>query len=167
MKRILAGALGGAAVAVAIFGAGPANADNEYAGQTYEKAEAQVSQYGGTAVIASRVGDYLPTAECLVTRSRAGNSLDSSGNSRGNQVYLYLNCNDVTAQAGHPGNSIASVEGKKAKALRDWGSNISSDFAKASAAGQESWCEKNTGNCKYACEQSGTCSAEVLEYLGL
>lgn len=166
MKKILAGVLGGAAVAAAIFGAGPANADNEYAGMTYAKAEETIQSYGATAVIASRVGDYLPTEECLVTRSRRANFLDSSGNS-GSKIHLYLNCND-TKTAGHPGYSVATPEGKKAQALRETATSISKDYAAATADGKEPFCaDKYYEWCQRQCEAAGSCSAEVLEYLGL
>lgn len=168
MKRILAGALGGVAVAMAIFGAGPANADNEYAGQTYGKAAASISGYGGTAVIASRVGDYLPTEECIVTRSRSAKFLDSSGNA-GSKVHLYLNCND-TQTAGHPGYSAATPTGKKALEAKQQSLSLSDDYAKAVAAGSTPACLKNDDNANYCtklCTASKACSAELSEALGL
>jgi hypothetical protein len=162
VKKILAGALGGAAVAVAIFGAGPANADNEWAGRTYEQV---ASALGQAPVIASRVGDYLPTPQCVVTRSRTANFLDSSGNKSG-KVHVYLNCGD-TMTAGHSGYSVMTPEGKKAQQTRETAADISNDYAKATAAGQQSWCEKNADSCANFCQKSGLCSAEVSEFLGL
>lgn len=166
MKRILAGAVGGAAVLAAVFGAGSANADNEYAGQTYEKAAASISQWG-KAVIASRVGDYLPTDQCIVTRSRSGNFLDSSGNGRGGEVLLYLNCNDVSAQGGHSGNSVTTPTGKRDQEQRQSANELSEDYAAATAAGEQPWCEKNADQCYNFCEKTGYCSAELNEFLGL
>ena len=166
MKKILAGALGGAAVAVAVFGAGPASAVNEYVGQTYEKAAASISNGGGTPVIASRVGDYLPTEQCIVTGSRRGNFLDASGNSRGGQVLLSLNCND-TMTAGHPGYSVMSPQGAKAQQLKELGTTISSDYAKRTAAGKDPYCAEHYEWCQKQCTAAGNCSAEVMEYLGL
>ncbi len=166
MKKFLAGAVGGAGLVAAIFGAGIASADNEYAGLTYEKAAESISNSGGTAVIASRVGDYLPTNQCLVTGSRTPNFLDSSGNTRGGQVLLYLNCND-TNTAGRPGYSVMTPQGKKAQQTRETAASIDEDFAQATAAGEKSWCEQNSDQCANFCEQSGLCSAEVNEFLGL
>lgn len=166
MNRILASAAVGAAVAGAIFGAMPAHADNEYAGLTYEKAAESISGSGGTAVVASRVGDYLPTEQCLVTGSRAGNFLDSSGNNSGGKVLLYLNCND-TKTAGHPGYSVMTPEGKKYQQTRQTADSINEDYAQASAAGQESWCEKNADSCANFCQKAELCSAEVMQALGL
>lgn len=166
VKKILASAVGSAAVAAAIFGAGTAHAVNEYAGLTYEQAAGSISSSGGTAVVYSRVGDYLPTEQCLVTGSRSGLSLDSSGNSRGNQVLLYLNCND-TKTAGHPGYSVMTPEGKKAQQTRQTAASINENFAEATAAGAESWCEKNSSQCANFCQSAGLCSAEVNEFLGI
>jgi hypothetical protein len=166
VRKILAGAVGGAAVVAAILGAGTAHADNEYAGLTYEKAAASIGNWGGTVVIASRVGDYLPTAECLVTGSRSGNYLDSSGNGRGSQVLLHLNCND-TKTAGHPGYSVMTPQGKQAQQTRQTAESINENYAQATAAGEKSWCEENASQCAQFCEQAGLCSAEVNELLGL
>ena len=166
MKKILASAIGGVAVAAAVLGAGPANADNEYVGMTYGKAAESISGWGGTATIASRVGDYLPTEECLVTGSRSGNFADSSGNLRGGQVLLHLNCND-TKTDGHSGYSVMTPQGKKAQQTRQTANSINEDFAAATAAGEESWCTKNADSCARFCENSGLCSAEVTEALGL
>jgi hypothetical protein len=156
------GVLGSAAVAVVLFGSGSASAVDEYKGLTYE----QAAEYtGGSIKIASRVGQYLPTAQCIVTGNRVANSLDSSGNNRGYTVLVDLNCND-TMTAGHPGYSVMSPQGKEAKALKDTGTDISNNYAQSVEAGQPSWCEENGDKCWDYCERSGTCSDEVLEFLG-
>jgi hypothetical protein len=155
------GILGSAAVAVVLFGSGSASAINEYAGLTYE----QAASSGATLKIASRVGQYLPTAQCIVTGSRPANSLDSSGNNRGYTVLVDLNCNDPMT-AGHGGYSVMSPQGKEAKALKDTGTDISNNYAQSVEAGQPSWCEENGDKCLDYCERSGTCSDEVLEFLG-
>jgi len=116
VKKSLArgvGVLGSAAALVAVFGSGSAAAVNEYAGQTYEDAASSISDWG-TPVIASRVGSYLPTEQCMVTGSRDPSFLDSSGNHRWGTVLLDLNCNDSVASAGKPGYSAASPEGRTA-----------------------------------------------------
>lgn len=167
MKKTLArgvGVLGGVAAAVAFVGVGSASAVNEYAGLTYDQAAESISGWG-TPVIATRVGEYLSTGDCIVTGSRMASFLDSSGNNRGGTVLLDLNCND-TMTAGHPGYSVMSPKGKEAKALKDTGTDISNNYAQSVEAGQPSWCEENGEKCWDYCQQSGTCSDEVLEFLG-
>jgi hypothetical protein len=111
-------ALIGAALAVGLVEAAPATAINEYEGLTYAQA---VGRLGAQAKIASKVGSFLPTSQCVVTGSRSSSSLNSSGQSRGNTVLLDLNCNYAFSLPGVPGNSKASPEGKEAyeKALAE------------------------------------------------
>lgn len=119
MKKQLAigiGAVGAAAASFAVFGSGVASATNEYAGMTYADAAQAISDGGESATIATRVGTFLPTDQCMVTGSRSANFLDSSGVSPGGRVLLYLNCNSTFAAAGVPGNSVASPEGRSARA---------------------------------------------------
>ena len=165
MKKSLArgvGVVGSAAVAVVLFGSGSASAVNEYVGLTYE----QAASYGARLVITSRIGQYLPTDECIVTGSRTSSFLDSSGNNRGYTVLLDLNCNDPMT-AGHSGYSVMTPQGKEANNLKRIGTDISENYAQSVEAGQPSWCEKNGEKCWDFCEKSGTCSDEVLEFLGL
>ena len=157
MRKSLASGFGFAAALVVVFGSGTAGAVNEYAGLTYEKAAARA---GGGAIIGTRVGEYLPTAQCIVTGSR---NVQRSG---GRYVLLDLNCNDPMT-AGHAGYSAATPQGKEAQSLRAWGEKISKNFAAATAAGEQTWCEINKEKCASACDRSGTCSAEVLEFLGM
>jgi hypothetical protein len=97
----------------ALFGAGVAAADNEYAGQTYAQAQQAIQQSGGTDTIATVVGDQLPTTQCQVTGSRSASFLNSSGNNPGGRVLLDLNCNEGVASPGNPGNSVASPAGQQ------------------------------------------------------
>lgn len=157
-----AAALGAAIVAATLFGTGSAGANNEYAGLTYEKA---AEYYGANPIIASRVGSYLPTAQCVITGSRSGSYNDSSGNYRGG-LYVDLNCND-TKTAGHPGYSAMTPIGKEAADLRDKASSISTNYAKATEAGVAPACEQYFDNCQQICKLSGTCSSELLNYLGM
>ncbi len=159
MKRFIAGGISGAAALMVTFGTGSANAINEYAGMTYEKAVAQIQSYGGTAVIATREGSYLPTEKCIVSSSR----------SQGGKALLNLDCNDTSALNGHPGNSVVTPEGKKALQIRQTAKSLNEDYAAAAAAGQESYCEKNAENCIGFCEGQGVglCSQELMEALGL
>lgn len=166
MKKSLTSVVAVAAAAGAIFGAAPAWAINEYAGMTYEKAVESIKNGGGTAVISSRVGDYLPTEKCEVSGSRTASFLDTSGSSS-SKVMLDLNCNDPQS-AGHSGFSVMTPEGKKAQQLRDTVTSINKNFEDAKAAGQKSWCEENADRCAAVCKQDGAkCSADVLSVLGL
>ena len=160
MKKILAGAVSGAAALAVIFGAGPAVADNEYEGQTYAQVQERTSN---RAVIASRTGSYLPTEECIVTGNRSATYGTGSA-----KILVDLNCND-TMTAGHPGYSVASEQGKKAQKLKDQAAYISNNYEKSVAAGKESasFCAEKFERCQQICQQAGTCSQEVLEYLGL
>ena len=143
-------------MAVVLFGAGSASAVGEYKGLTYE----QVLQYTSNVKVASRVGQDLPTAQCIVTGSRNSSSLDSSGNYRGG-LLLDLNCNDPMTEY-----SVMRPQGKEAQALKETGKDISTNYAQSLEAGQPSWCEENGDRCWDFCERSGTCSDEVLEFLG-
>lgn len=113
LARTLAGGAG-AITLVALVGTGSAGAINEYDGQTYADAANAISQSGGSPKIASKVGSFLPTQNCIVTGSRNASFLDSSGNNPGGVVLLDLNCNYMFALPGVPGNSHASPEGKAA-----------------------------------------------------
>ena len=108
---------GGVAALFALFGSDSAAADgnyNVYNGQTFNDAATAISQAGGTAIIATKVGSFLPTGACMVTGSRSAYFLDSSGNNPGGKVLLDLNCNYTFALPGVPGNSHASPQGKAA-----------------------------------------------------
>jgi hypothetical protein len=120
-KEIVLGA--GAAIAasacMALFGSGVAAAD-DYAGQTYADASAAASDAGQTVVVASRVGDKVSQDDCLVTRSQTAPFADADDGSHvDGQVQFYLNCNAGYATATSPGNSLASPEGRAAKAAAD------------------------------------------------
>jgi hypothetical protein len=162
VKKILAGAVGGAAALAVIFGAGPAVADNEYKGLTYAKVQERT---GNRAVISSRTGSYLPTEECIVTGNRRASFLDSSGNGNA-KILVDLNCND-TMTAGHPGYSVATDQGKKAQQLKETGVNLSKNYTNALKADKAPRCEEIYQRCQDICQQAGTCSEELLEYLGL
>ncbi|MCB0942384.1 MAG: hypothetical protein KDB72_19350 [Mycobacterium sp.] len=107
--------VGAVAVSMSVYGAGVAAAD-PYAGQTYGDASSAISSYGQTPVIAGRVGSVLPTDQCIVTRSQKASGLGGANFTPvQNTVLLYLNCNQVLAGPGVPGNSAASPEGQQAK----------------------------------------------------
>lgn len=104
----------GAAALLVLFGSGTAGAINEYEGQTYGDASASISGSGARPVIATRVGEYLPLAQCLVTGSRSTGFLNSSGQAGGSTVLLDLNCGYPFAYNGKPGFSRQSQEGSAA-----------------------------------------------------
>ena len=122
MKKSLvlsAGSAVAASAVMAMFGAGVAAADS-YAGQTYADASSAASDAGQSVTVASRVGDKLAQDDCLVTRSQtAPFSSADDGSHRSGEVQFYLNCNGGYATANNPGASVASPEGREAKAAAD------------------------------------------------
>ncbi|AKK29425.1 hypothetical protein [Mycobacterium sp. EPa45] len=145
MKNYLVLGIGGVAAtaaSVVVFGSGTAFAINEYAGMTYADASQKISQAGQSATIATRVGSFLPTDQCVVTGSRSADFLDSSGTNPGNRILLYLNCNNTFATAGVPGNSMGSPEGRAAR------SDYEEKLAQAQAEAQQSQASEleQTGN---------------------
>lgn len=156
-----------AAALVMVLGMASASADNEYKGLTYAKV---MERTKNRAVIASRVGEYLPTEECIVTSSRRASFLDQSGNGS-TKILVNLNCNDPKSAGGdgsdHAGYSVASPEGRKMEALKVRAGKLSDNYAKAVKAGKPPVCEKSFDGCKRICQQSGACSAELNAYLGL
>jgi len=167
VRQSVIGGVGVAAALALFIGSGTANAVNEYKGMTYEKAASQINAGGGTVVIATRDGSYLPTEKCIVTASRKAKALDGSGRSQGVRFLLDLNCNATSAQSGHPGNSLATPEGVKAKQMRDLADAYSVDYAKAVAAGKNPSCANKVKWCQRVCTTSDACSAELSQYLGL
>ena len=146
-----------------VFDVGIANANpyDTFAGRTYAEVQEATN---GQAKIGSRVGEYLPTEECIVTGSRRF----SAG---GNTFLVDLNCNDPKSAGGdgndHAGNSVMSPAGKRIAALKEQAVSISSNYEKAVAAGKSPACESRYDACVRVCEESGACSAELAEYLGL
>jgi hypothetical protein len=132
------GLVGGATAMFALFGSGSAAAINEYVGQTYNDAATAISQNGQTPVIATRVGEFLPTGACIVSGSRTASFLDSSGNNN-SKVLLSLNCNYMFALPGVPGNSLGSPEGRAARAAAEqqYAEQQAAAQAEADAAAQE------------------------------
>jgi hypothetical protein len=116
---ISAGSAVAASAVMALFGTGVAAADS-YAGQTYADASSAASDAGQSVVVAARVGDKLAQDDCLVTRSQtAPFSSADDGSHRSGEVQFYLNCNGGYATANTPGASVASPEGREAKAAAD------------------------------------------------
>ena len=122
MKKSLVISAGSAVAAsafMALFGTGVAAAD-DYAGQTFADASSAASDAGQSVVVAGRVGDKLSQDDCLVTRSQTSPFVDADdGAHYDSQVQFYLNCNAGYATANTPGASVASPEGREAKAAAD------------------------------------------------
>ena len=158
VRKFLVGAAGGGAALALIFGAtANANPYDAYAGLTF----AQVQERNGNAKIGTRVGEYLPTEECIVTGSRRINGT----------LLVDLNCNDKYAgKSGHPGNSAASEAGKSIAKMKARGAQYSEQYARAIAAGKQAefWCgstEDALNWCRKVCDEGGTCSGELAEFL--
>jgi hypothetical protein len=95
------GSVVAASAFMALFGTGVAAAD-DYAGQTYADASSAASDAGLDVIVASRVGDKVPQDDCVE-----------------DTIMFNLNCNAGYATAGMPGPSLASPEGREAKAAAD------------------------------------------------
>ncbi|MEN4477412.1 hypothetical protein [Mycolicibacterium cosmeticum] len=122
MKKLIvlgSGTVGALAAATALFGTGVAAAD-DYAGQTYSDASSAAGDAGQTVVVAARVGDKLDQGDCIVTRSQTAPFASANDGAHvSNTVQFYLNCNGGVATATNPGASVASPEGRAAKAAAD------------------------------------------------
>lgn len=113
--NILTGALvAGAAVSVAFVGAGVASAAPDVSGETYADASEAIEGDGGTAVVATRVGDTLEQSDCIVTTVSDASFLRIDTSDDG-EVLLSLNCAGSYATATKPGASVASPAGRAAK----------------------------------------------------
>lgn len=165
VKRLPAGGIVGAAVLMLILDAGSAAANNEWVGMTYAKAQQDASPYGMTLVVATKTGDYLPIDQCIVVGNRRASSTAS-----GSRYYVDLNCNDLSAMNGHPGNSAATPEGKQVMEMKREAVSMNRDYAKAVANGNTPACFSTaaaTRWCIKMCNTSKSCSLELNEALGL
>ncbi|MEZ0359019.1 hypothetical protein [Mycobacterium sp. SA01] len=171
MKRYLICGVGAASALMAIFGAGTAGAINEYSGLTYSKAQQKAGQYGQTLLIATKTGSFLALDDCMVTGSRKAVFLNSSGRSEGGQNYLIdLNCNDLSALNGHPGNSVASPEGQEVLKAKQNADDMSKNYAKMVENGKTPAClttDAATRWCIKVCTTSKSCSSDLNSALGL
>jgi len=168
VRKSIASGVGVAAALAVVFGASAnANPYDQFAGQTYAKVQESTN---GKAKIASRVGEYLATEDCIVTGSRRLGFLDSSGGGN-TTIMVDLNCNDPRSAGGdgndHAGNSVMSPAGKRIAELKDRSARLSQNYEKAVAAGKSPTCEQYFDACVKICQQSDTCSSELLEYLGI
>jgi beta-lactam-binding protein with PASTA domain len=114
-----AGSVVAASAFMALFGTGVATAD-DYAGQTYADASSAASDAGATVIVASRVGDKVDQDDCIVTSSQDAPFIHGDDFAHvSDTVQFNLNCNAGYASANTPGPSLASPEGREAKAAAD------------------------------------------------
>jgi ribosomal protein L12E/L44/L45/RPP1/RPP2 len=123
-KQILRiGAVASAAAAMALFGSATAEAEDDYAGQTYEEASEAAEEEDLKVVVGVRFGDKLEEDECIVTSSQTVSQLRHAPFFEDypqeiafaeDELMLNLNCNGGYASATNPGASVASPEGKAA-----------------------------------------------------
>lgn len=118
MQVLGVGAVAAAAVAMALFGTGTAAAAPDVVGQKYSDAKDAIEEDGGSAVVASRVGDQLDEGDCIVTNAWDASFLriDSSDE---DQIQVALNCAGGYATATDPGASVASPLGREAKSAAE------------------------------------------------
>jgi hypothetical protein len=148
--RIL-GAVGAAALSVAMLGSGVASAD-ALTGKNYSDAAEWISGRNGTPVIATVNGSQLEMDDCIITSWHTSIFLDSRGkNGRKNEYLLHLNCNNYLASPGHPGNSSMSPAGIAAQEDQQAAARINKN---------PEWCEKsdkNAQSCERICNRTGLC----------
>lgn len=104
----------GALVALTAFGVSPASAD-PFVGKTYAEAAATIAKRNGNPVVATMSGSQFATDECIVISWSKSIFRDASGKSRRGEYRLNLDCNRALATPGHPGGSLMSPGGPKAK----------------------------------------------------
>jgi hypothetical protein len=116
---LAAGTAVAASAMTALFGTGVAAAD-DYAGQTYSDASSAAEDAGQTVIVASRVGDKAAQDDCIVTSSQTAPFLHGDDFAHVSDTVMFnLNCNAGYATANTPGPSLASPEGREAKAAAD------------------------------------------------
>jgi hypothetical protein len=154
--KIIAGALAilaGVALATAAFGSSVASATDPLVGKTYSAAVAAIATWGsgGNPIVSTVSGSQVAKEDCIVVSWHKSMFLNSSGDSRPADVLLNLDCNRRLAEPGHPGNSVASAQGKAAK----------EDEANATyVAKNPQVCEKNENTvtwCADLCKKTGLC----------
>ncbi|BBY81879.1 hypothetical protein H7I53_09640 [Mycolicibacterium pulveris] len=98
-----------------MVGADVASAEPDVVGQKYSDATTAIKNSGGTAVVASRVGDRLSEDDCIVTNAWEA-SFVRDGSADSGEVMLSLNCNGDYATATEPGASVQHPLGRDAMA---------------------------------------------------
>ena len=113
-----------AGFAFAVLGSGVAHAAPDVVGQKCSDAVSAIEDGGGTAHVAVSVGSRLPRDECIVTnawtvRQLVPQTSDTYYEYREDVTQVALNCEGDHATETHPGASIASPEGREAKAAEE------------------------------------------------
>ncbi|MDT5015600.1 MAG: hypothetical protein QOD39_1760 [Mycobacterium sp.] len=145
-----------AVASMALLGAGAAHAD-ALIGKTYEDARATVSdKWHSTPVLSTVNGDQTDLDQCLVASWSKSSAVSALGENNGSKVLLNLNCNAKVAEAGKPGNSAMTPQGKSAKADNKVATRIAANPEKVG-------CFKNDDNlayCKRVCARTGLCEID-------
>lgn len=120
MNKLMVFGTGPLFAAAILSGAGIATADDDpdVVGKKYSDATKEIKSGGGTAVVASRVGDRLSQSGCIVTNAWDASFVRNGRSDRG-EVMVSLNCNGDYATATKPGTSIQHPLGREAKAAAD------------------------------------------------
>ena len=92
-KTLIAGILAAIATLLTLFSIGVASAHPDVTGQTYDKAQATLRAAGETPVVSTRVGDTLPTGDCIVVNEQTRDAVKFGKNTTEAKVLLSLNCN--------------------------------------------------------------------------
>jgi hypothetical protein len=143
----------GALVLLAMFGSGAASARDGLTGKTYDEASSYISEHNGTPVVGTVAGDQLEIGDCIVVSWHVSNFLNSSGkNDRKHDFVFNLNCNNLVAAPGKPGNSVMSPQGVAAKKDQVAAGNISK---------HPEWCQTTDQRMQYCqkiCKSTELCS---------
>jgi hypothetical protein len=142
----IAGVLASALALLASAGGLSSAAGDPLIGKTYAEASSAVASWNGTPKISTVVGSRLATDDCLVSSWQKSSALDSAGNRQRYIFLINLNCNDLLASAGSPGNSITSPVGQHQNELlksAEW----CSEPEQAEYAPCAPFCARNEGMC--------------------
>ena len=100
-------------------------------------------------------GSQLTTDECIVVSWSKSIFRDSSGDSRGKDFLLNLNCNRALAAPGHPGGSLMTPEGRQEKKDEASAAQISKNPAICDRSDNHAkWCAR-------VCTKTGLCEFEL------
>ncbi len=101
-----------AAASFAMLGAGLPKRTTPPARRIPKRVTIVSNQYKATPVLATVSGDQLPLDDCIVTSWTKSSAVSALGENTGAKVLLNVNCNAKVAQAGVPGNSAMTPQGK-------------------------------------------------------
>lgn len=148
----VSGVVLGVLIALSAFGSSVASAD-PFAGKTYADAAAKIAEWKATSTVATVSGSQLALPDCIVVSSSKGNFRDSSGDTRGGEYLLNLNCNRTLASPGHPGGSLLTPAGRQEKKDEINAAKIAKNPAVCESTDDAGkWCAricKKTGLCEY------------------